>query len=257
MTTYTHELVSQISSFSGTPVDVSAWFNYYSFDVMGDLAFGKSFNMLKSGQSHFAIDWLERSAHLLGFCSPVSWLIPVGAAAPIVGTEFRRFIKWCNQQIDERREMKVQVPDITSWLLKAAKDRNDREATKWLHGDARLIIVAGSDTLAISLTHIFYHLATDPAQVKKLRKELEPLMKPDEPFNVKNVQYAEHMNGVINEALRLHPPVPSGIFRTTPAQGVTIDEVYVPGGVNLVVPFYVIGRCEFTTLLPSYAKRTS
>jgi len=256
VTTYTHELVSKISSFSRTPVDVSAWFNYYSFDVMGDLAFGKSFNMLKTGQSHSAIDCLERTMHLLGLCSPVSWLMPVGAAAPIVGADFRRFIKWCNQQIDERRDMKVQVPDITSWLLEAAKDRNDREATKWLHGDARLIIVAGSDTVAIALTHIFYRLATDPAQAKKLREELEPLMKPDEPFSVKNVQYAEHMDGVINEALRLHPPVPSGVIRTAPAQGVTIDGVHVPGGVNLVVPFYVLGRCK-STLPIAYARRTS
>ena len=119
------------------------------------------------------------------------------------------------------------------------------EATKWLHGDARLIIVAGSDTVAIALTHLFYYLALNPAQVDKLRKELEPLMRRDEPFSVRNVQNAKHLNAVIHETLRMHPPVPSGVFRTTPPQGITVDWTFIPGGVNVIVPFYAIGRCEF------------
>lgn len=229
-------------------MNASAWFNYWSFDVMGDFTFGKSFNMLKTGKNHFAIDWLESSMFLLGLFSPIPWAVPVGAIAPVVGTCFRRFIRWCNEQVDERRDVKITVPDITSWLLKTAQDKNDIEATKWLHGDSRLLIVAGSDTVAIVLTHIFYYLARDPTHVRKLRQELDPLMRSDEPFNVRMVQNARHLNGVINEALRLHPPTPSGGFRTTPPQGITVDGVFIPGGVNLNVPIYALGRCEYRHL---------
>ena len=236
--------MGKLSEFSGNPLNASAWFNYYSFDVMGDFAFGKSFDMLKTGKMHFAIDWLEKSMFLLGRFSPIAWAIPVGAIAPIVGRDFRRFISWCSEQVEKRRDTKTEVPDITSWLLETAKDRNDSEATKWLHGDSRLIIVAGSDTIAIALTHIFYYLAKYPEHVRKLREELEPLMKAGEPFNVRDVQNAKHMNAIMNEILRMHPPVPSGVFRTTPPEGITIDGVFVPGGVNISVPFYAIGRCE-------------
>ena len=45
ITKYTHELLEKISTFSGKPMNASAWFNYFSFDVMGDFAFGKSFNV--------------------------------------------------------------------------------------------------------------------------------------------------------------------------------------------------------------------
>ena len=241
---YTHELIKEISTRSGNTMNASAWFNYWSFDVMGDFAFGKSFNMLKTGRNHFAIDWLESSMFLLGYFSPVPWVVPIGAIAPFVGSRFRQFIRWCNEQVDERRNIKTTVPDITSWLLKTAQDRNDVEATKWLHGDSRLLIVAGSDTVAIVLTHIFYYLARDPSHVEKLRKELDPLMQSDEPFNVRMVKDAKHLNGVINEVLRLHPPTPSGGFRTTPPQGITVDGVFIPGGVNLNVPLYTLGRCE-------------
>ena len=237
--------MSKFSLFAGKPIDAAAWFNYYSFDVMGDFAFGKSFNMLQTGSYHYAITWLDSSMTLLGLFTPIAWAIPVGAIAPLIGATFRRFIRFCNAQLDERRVKGSKVPDITSWLLKAAPDVNDVEATKWLHGDARLIIVAGSDTVAIALTHLFYYLALNPAQVDKLRKELEPLMRRDEPFSVRNVQNAKHLNAVIHETLRMHPPVPSGVFRTTPPQGITVDGTFIPGGVNVIVPFYAIGRCEF------------
>ena len=171
--------------------------------------------------------------------------MPVGAITPIVGASFRQFIRWCNEQVDERRDMKTTVPDVTSWLLKTAQNKDDVEATKWLHGDPRLLIVAGSDTVAIVLTHIFYYLARDPTHVRKLREELDPLMRSDEPFDVEKVQNAKHLNGVINEALRLHPPTPSGGFRTTPPQGITVDGVFIPGGVNVNVPLYALGRCKY------------
>lgn len=157
-------------------------------------------------------------------------------------------MRWCAEQVDERRESEPKVPDVTSWLLKApgANDRDNAEATKWLHGDSRLLIVAGSDTVAIVLTHLFYHLAADPGLVEKLREELGPLMTSGggEAFHVRDVQHAKFLNAVINETMRMHPPVPSGVFRTTPKQGIVVDGVAIPGGVNVTVPFYVIGRCE-------------
>lgn len=42
----------------GEPINASKWFNLFSFDVMGDLGFGKSFNMLESGETHWAIKLL-------------------------------------------------------------------------------------------------------------------------------------------------------------------------------------------------------
>lgn len=237
---YTTDLIDQIVARTGEPINVSKWFNYYSFDVMGDLAFGKSFDMLKNGQTHFAIKLLEGGMLPLGLLSPISWMIPIMATAPLIGSQYRRLFTWCADQVEIRQQMKVDVPDIASWLLK--DPRGDR---LWLNGDSRLVIVAGSDTTAIALTHMFYYLASDPSQAERLRAELRTLIKPDTPFSVKAVQHAEHLNGVINEALRMHPPVPSGTFRKTPPEGITVDGVFIPGEVDLTLPHYVIGRCEY------------
>lgn len=50
VTRYADELVSQIDSFGGKAINATHWFKAYAFDVIGDLAFGKSFDMLQTGE---------------------------------------------------------------------------------------------------------------------------------------------------------------------------------------------------------------
>lgn len=49
MANHTNQLLAQIESTTGALINVADRFNFYSFDLMGDLAFGKSFNMLQDG----------------------------------------------------------------------------------------------------------------------------------------------------------------------------------------------------------------
>lgn len=64
------------------------------------------------------------------------------------------------------------------------------------------MIVAGSDTIAATLSHIFYYLALDSTLGTKLRNELRTTARRDAMF----------LAALINETLRLHPPVPSGVL---------------------------------------------
>jgi hypothetical protein len=63
---------------------------------------------------------------------------------------------------------------------------------------------------------------------------------------------AEHLNGAINETLRLHPPVPSGLPRLTPPEGITIGDTFIPGDTTLMLPYWSMGRCSspFRSLSP-------
>lgn len=111
----------------------------------------------------------------------------------------------------------------------------------YLQGDSRLVIVAGSDTTAATLTHLFYHLAADPSITKKLRAELKPSMSGDAVQNT-DVQNNDYLNGVIYEALRLHPPVPTALNRNTPPEGIDIAGTHIPGGADVWCPQYPLGR---------------
>lgn len=107
-----------------------------------------------------------------------------------------------------------------------------------------MLTMTKSDTTASTLTYLFYHLAKEPSQIERLRAELKSLLKPDGEYDFKDLQGADYLNGVINETLRLHPPVPSGTLRLTPAEGLTIGSKFIPGGVTVVAPPYTIGRLE-------------
>lgn len=123
--------------------------------------------------------------------------------------------------------------------------KKDKERERLLlMGDSRLLIVAGSDTTATTLVYCFYQLAKNPSLAEKLRAELkEKDIRNDGDFSVPALQYLGYLNGLINETLRLHPPVPGGVFRNTPREGILIDGKHLPGGVKVIGPHYTIQRC--------------
>lgn len=94
------------------------------------------------------------------------------------------------------------------------------------------------------MTHIFHYLARDPEEIRKLRDEQERLKYISKGYLSPEALKADHLNGVINEALRLHHPVQSGLHRFTPAEGLTINGVFIPGDTTVICPTYAIGRSE-------------
>jgi len=89
------------------------------------------------------------------------------------------------------------------------------------------------------LTFAFYHLAQRPEQVEKLRAELRGC-----DLSIASLRDLPHLNGIINETLRMHPPVPSGVLRQTPPEGLHINEHFIPGNVTVGIPTYAISRSE-------------
>jgi hypothetical protein len=47
---YTDQLISQLNANAGKAINACKWFNFFSFDIMGDMAFGESFDMVASGK---------------------------------------------------------------------------------------------------------------------------------------------------------------------------------------------------------------
>lgn len=231
-------------------MDMSKWFNFYSFDVMGDLGFNTSFHMLDSGETHWAIKLLNEGMDPIGAQLP-TWFFRLLIAIPGAAGDFWKFIKYCSDQLEARMQVqgKMENPDITHTLIDYY-NRSDKAAQKaqipMLQGDSRLIIVAGSDTTASTLVHLFYHLATEKGLIERLREEVDSLTKGDDKIEHQKLQDAPLLNGAINETLRLHPPVPSGLFRKAPSEGVEIGDVYIPGNTKIQMPQYAMARGEFT-----------
>ncbi|KAL2820248.1 cytochrome P450 [Aspergillus cavernicola] len=248
---FNERLMGRIEEFDGKPIDISKWFNFWSFDVMGDLAFGRSFEMLESAQGHWAIDLLNNAQEGAGFGFP-PWFARFMLSIPGARYPFYKFLRFCAEQIENRMAVqgKQPNPDITHFLIEDfnanGKDRSAAERKAELvrlHFDSKLIIVAGSDTTASTMAFLFYHIAREPGLLGRLREEIEELTGGDG-IDHRKIQSASLLNGCINETLRLHPAVPSGLYRNTPPEGVYVGEEWIPGNTTLLVHFYSMGRDE-------------
>ena len=251
---FNDKFLDRIREFRGGAMDVTKWFNLYSFDAMGRLAFGKDYGMLDSGDKHEALVLLSEGMEPLALWLPI-WFFRMMAQIPGLAAGYHKFVKFCkdelswrvqNQKSKLQEEEKGSGSDIMTWLLKAYKDVEYPERDPMLQADSRLVIVAGSDTTAATLTYLFFHLAQSPNHVRKIRDELKPLTEGD--WTDKDIKHAQHLNGAINEALRLHPPVPSGVSRLTPKEGMQVGETFVPGNTIFIMPQYVMGRGKLLTL---------
>jgi len=245
---YNKALIEQIDSFSGQPIDMSQWFNLWSFDVMGDLAFGKSFSMLQTASTHWAIKLLNDSQDGVGYGLP-EWVGRLFLTIPILAEPQLRFVRFCAEQIETRIAIqgKQEQPDITHFLIHDYLKKDEatqKRMLPMLHEDSKLIIVAGSDTSAATLAYLFYHLALEPGMVARLREEIGSLCGADGVIEHRHIQNAPLLNGCIDETLRLHPPVPSGVYRKTPPEGVMIGETYVPGNTVIQLHLYTMARDE-------------
>lgn len=101
--------------------------------------------------------------------------------------------------------------------------------------------------MAAALTHIFFHLAWDPSLTQRLQAEFDAL--PD--ISHDNLMTVPLLDAVINEAMRLDPPVPSGTQRVTPPEGLWIGDNFIPGNTIVQVPSYTIFRDERAFAYPN------
>ena len=102
---YQDKLIAQIAAFGEQPVNVAKWFSLYSFDVMGDLAFGGSFETLESKGHHWAVKLWSEAFGLLAFIFP-AWFFRIIVAMPKVSGDWWKFLQYCNRQLDERMKVR-------------------------------------------------------------------------------------------------------------------------------------------------------
>ncbi|KAI1348665.1 cytochrome P450 monooxygenase-like protein [Xylaria sp. FL0043] len=252
---YADQFIAQMHRRAGQAINVTDWLEWYAFDVMGDLAFGRSFKALESGKSHIYIDTMHKTSALpLGCLGTLPWVIQtITNLVPPRLNPFMTLVRYSNDCIEERKQRKPAEPDIMTPILAAGPFYEDPKADALLLvGDARLIIIAGSDTSASALIHCFYELGRDARVVQKIREELQQHgVRNDDSLSITQLQYLEYLNGFINETLRMHPTNPGGLFRLTPPGGVKLGGHYLPGGVKVVNPHYTVLRSPKAFVAPN------
>ncbi|KAK4544572.1 hypothetical protein LTR36_004144 [Oleoguttula mirabilis] len=224
---YADLLVTQLkNAIKRNPVqDMSAWYNFTTFDLTGDFAFGEAFHCLdRGGQYHFFVKTIFDGVstglrmmqlehyYLLTLLKP---LLPKSAMKPKLDMD-----KYTKELVDRRIE-RGYVPntvDVFNYLLQN-KNPADQLTAPELYENALTLVVAGSETTATLLTGTTWFLCKNPDVLRRVQQEVRAAFKHDADITPKAVNDMEYMLAVLSEAMRVYPPTGFGIPRLISSEG--------------------------------------
>ncbi|OQV04057.1 hypothetical protein CLAIMM_09006 isoform 2 [Cladophialophora immunda] len=227
------------------PMDAAVWFKFYAFDVIGDLAFGRGFGMLQRGVVDDFVrcisdgveftfvrfllpSFLRPLCQLLVEYLPFSLFRELKSGFAYVKKETTRLVqdRWI-----KRDGVAAQRGDILGALMEARDPAtNERLEFAELATNASTNIIAGSDTVTISLTAIVYHLLRNPDRAAQLTAEVRGSSLGDAPL-FRDIQRLPYLDACIKEGMRLTTPFAGPLPRLSPSQGgLDIGGTHIPPG---------------------------
>ncbi|QPV63845.1 cytochrome P450 [Halosimplex litoreum] len=127
--------------------------------------------------------------------------------------------------------------DFLSVLLRA-QGRGEQSA-EMLRDEMMTMLLAGHDTTALTLTYTWFLLSEHPEAERRVQDEVDEVVGDDRP-SMDHVREFEYLDWVINEAMRLYPPVFT-IFRE-PTEPVELGGYRVDAGSTLMLPQWGVHR---------------
>ena len=87
-------------------VRINNWLNFYSFDVMGDVGFNRSFDMINKGEEDALIKLLHESTGLMTIFSHIPWAMNLIMRTRAGAKPIREHMDWSQKVLEQR--LKVQ-----------------------------------------------------------------------------------------------------------------------------------------------------
>ncbi|GAB7328642.1 hypothetical protein MBLNU13_g00578t1 [Cladosporium sp. NU13] len=242
------------------PFNMSQWSTYLNYDIMGDLVFGRRFDLMTSDSHRFVAKLIMNStAFIYTFASlPLKAitrrLLSSGVLSlPIIGgdmaTDDKRFFQYAEGILGERIAAEGNSAearnDIMHHLLQATDPVTGKGFSReQLNVESSLLIAAGADTTSVTLAAAFFYLLHNPSVLHKLVDEVRSAYTTEEMDQITPAKLVSlpYLRAVIDESLRLSPPVPSLLPREVLKGGIAIDGHYIPEGTIVGVSAYAIHR---------------
>ncbi|EXJ87227.1 hypothetical protein A1O3_04186 [Capronia epimyces CBS 606.96] len=217
-------------------IEIVSWFNYFTFDLIGDLAFGEPFGCLQTSSYHPWVKMIFDAIHLVAFKQALGYYPQLDRLVPYLVPKFladryKAHDDMTREKALRRKESKVDRADFVSNLIKPESNISDPE----LFGNSSTLIIAGSETTATVLSSVSWFLLQNPRVYAALVAEVRASFSCPADINLVNINQLKYMLACLNESLRLFPPVPSGLSRMVPEGGDWIDGQWVAGGTHVSV----------------------
>ncbi|TKX20408.1 cytochrome P450 monooxygenase-like protein 40 [Elsinoe australis] len=226
---------------AGKPADLTQWYNWTTFDIIADLTFGAPFGCLAQATTHKYVNLLLSSIkafslfYLFHYFPALQQLRKYVVKSDVIKLrqEWTDFVK---SSTHKRIEAETERHDFMTDIL--AKQRDEEEkghegiTTQEITSNANLLLVAGTETTATTLTGTTYLMLKHPEVYQKLKDEVRGRFKSQDEISIEAAGELSYTLAVLNESMRYMPPVPAGFVRKVPQEGAEVSGYWLPGNCN-------------------------
>ncbi|KAF9269320.1 high nitrogen upregulated cytochrome P450 monooxygenase 2 [Marasmius fiardii PR-910] len=233
-------------------VDLAGWLSFFSYDFMGDMAFRAGFELMRDGDKDGIWKIMEVGITIPSYVQHIPWITPFLRQLPKMVPSDLRFRKFVAQIARSRTERGTDASltgeDLSTHLL----DENSPEPKPLgfdiYAAEALLAVVAGSDTAATCMSCTFFYILNEKSLFDRLHEEIDtffPLSQGIAPHeDTAKLADMPFLNAVINESLRMQPPVPTGLQRAPEPEsgGKMVGSIFISEATAVYMPPYAIHR---------------
>jgi cytochrome P450 len=235
-------------------LDMVARYNWTTFDAFGDLGFGESFACLENEGYHpwvkMLFDGIKASSFIQ--CAkryPYLSFLLIKLVPKSLEAKRKAHLELVVEKVNKRVASGADRVDFMDYILKHNDDGKGM-TTGELYSNASVLIIAGSETTATLLSGCTYHLLKNPNVLQKLVKEVREAFASNEEITITGVNNLAYMLAVLDESLRIYPPVPQGLPRRVGPEGDTVGGKWVPGGTSVAIHQYAANHDPKNFALP-------
>ncbi|GJC84894.1 putative sterigmatocystin biosynthesis P450 monooxygenase STCB [Colletotrichum liriopes] len=224
--------------------DVLKWWTLMATDIIAELSFGESFQMIEKGQTTEYIKAIQNSvaSGTLKTELPVlyylSHLLPVKSIQTILRAQETINVHASKAVTNLRRD--GHSANLFGNMLAESESGEKVDLTdEDIKSESADFILAGSDTTSITLTYLVWAVLKRPDLQDRLEKEVTSV---GEEFDDAALEKLPLLNAVIDETLRLYGAAPGNLPRTVPPNGTTIAGFFIPEGISVETQAFTLHR---------------
>ena len=217
--------------------DFALWYSWFTFDVIGDLAFGNSFGCLKDEKFHSWVALIQVALKSVVYISvtmrfpPLFPFLMMCVPKSIISAKNAN-LRYSEDTVNQRLANKTtNRKDFLSYILKYNDEKGMTD--KEIHGNSATLIVAGGETSSGILAGATYLMLTHPTDYQKLVAEIRGSFKTKSEVNIQNVIKLPFFQALIEESFRVYPPALQGQPRKIAPEGQRVCGYWIPGNTGV------------------------
>ncbi|ORY03741.1 cytochrome P450 [Clohesyomyces aquaticus] len=226
-------------------IEIRAWASRATLDIIGVAGMGQDFGAIDNPenelyQTYNTIFGASRGAQFLQLIANFlpTWLL---RALPIKRNEEMsnaiKTIKKVAADLVRNKRAKLEKDDRTDLDILSVALESGGFTDEELVNQLMTFLAAGHETTASAMTWAVYLLCKHPEAQARLRKELRTsltaLTDPDAKISSSEIDHLPYLNAVLNETMRVFPPVPLTLRET--AHDTTIQGQFVPKETTVII----------------------